>query len=347
MFNLTEKGKSVNNITTVGIDLAKNVFSLHGVDDRGREVLRRTVRRGQLLAVVAQLPACLIGLEACSGAHEWARQFSALGHTVRLMAPKFVAPYRRGGKNDGNDAEAICEAVSRPSMRFVPVKSAEQQSVLALHRVRQGFVEERTATLNRIRGLLAEFGHVLPQRAVEVRRRLPALLDQLPPLAARALGDLQAHVRVLDERVVEYERELARLARSDERAQQVQALCGVGPLTASAIIASVGSAHEFDNGRQFAAWLGLVPRQYSSGGKSKLYGISKRGDKYLRTLLIHGARAVLRYVAGKTDAQSKWLQQLIERRGYNRAAVAVANKNARVIQALLSSDREYVRQAVA
>ena len=196
MFNLIEKGKSVNNITTVGIDLAKNVFSLHGVDERGREVLRRTVRRGQLPAVVAQLPACLIGLEACSGAHEWARQFGALGHTVRLMAPKFVAPYRRGGKNDGNDAEAICEAVSRPSMRFVPIKSAEQQSVLALHRVRQGFVEERTATLNRIRGLLAEFGHVLPQRAVEVRRRLPALLEQLPPLAARALGDLQAHVRV-------------------------------------------------------------------------------------------------------------------------------------------------------
>ena len=278
MFNLTEKGKSVNNITTVGIDLAKNVFSLHGVDDRGREVLRRTIRRAQLLSVVAQLPACLIGLEACSGAHEWARQFSALGHTVRLMAPKFVAPYRRGGKNDGNDAEAICEAVSRPSMRFVPVKSAEQQSVLALHRVRQGFVEERTATLNRIRGLLAEFGHVLPQRAVEVRRRLPALLDQLPPLAARALGDLQAHVRVLDERVVEYERELARLARGDERAQQVQALCGVGPLTASAIIASVGSAHEFDNGGQFAAWLGLVPRQYSTGGKTRHHQCARCAD---------------------------------------------------------------------
>lgn len=170
MFNLIEKGKSVNNVTTVGIDLAKNVFSLHGVDQQGREILRRTVRRGELLAVVAQLPGCLIGLEACSGAHEWARQFSALGHTVRLMAPKFVAPYRKSGKNDGNDAEAICEAVGRPNMRFVPVKSVEQQAVLALHRVRQGFVEERTATINRIRGLLAEFGHVLPQRAVEVRR---------------------------------------------------------------------------------------------------------------------------------------------------------------------------------
>ena len=327
MFNLTEKGKSVNNITTVGIDLAKNVFSLHGVDDRGREVLRRTIRRAQLLSVVAQLPACLIGLEACSGAHEWARQFSALGHTVRLMAPKFVAPYRRGGKNDGNDAEAICEAVSRPSMRFVPVKSAEQQSVLALHRVRQGFVEERTATLNRIRGLLAEFGHVLPQRAVEVRRRLPALLDQLPPLAARALGDLQAHVRVLDERVVEYERELARLARGDERAQQVQALCGVGPLTASAIIASVGSAHEFDNGRQFAAWLGLVPRQYSTGGKTRLGHITRRGDPYLRTLLVLGARAVLQAASRREDRlvdlgdrRSAALQQSESFRGVRLAA---------------------------
>ena len=338
MFNLTEKGKCVNNITTVGLDLAKNVFSLHGVDDRGREVLRRTVRRGQLLAVVAQLPACLIGLEACSGAHEWARQFSALGHTVRLMAPKFVAPYRRGGKNDGNDAEAICEAVSRPSMRFVPVKSAEQQSVLALHRVRQGFVEERTATLNRIRGLLAEFGHVLPQRAVEVRRRLPALLDQLPPLAARALGDLQAHVRVLDERVVEYERELARLARSDERAQQVQALCGVGPLTASAIIASVGSAHEFDNGRQFAAWLGLVPRQYSTGGKTRLGHITRRGDPYLRTLLVLGARAVLQAASRREDRLSRWALSVRERRGYHRACVAIAAKNARIVWALLAKD---------
>ena len=338
MFNLTEKGKSVNNITTVGIDLAKNVFSLHGVDDRGREVLRRTIRRAQLLSVVAQLPACLIGLEACSGAHEWARQFSALGHTVRLMAPKFVAPYRRGGKNDGNDAEAICEAVSRPSMRFVPVKSAAQQSVLALHRVRQGFVEERTATLNRIRGLLAEFGHVLPQRAVEVRRRLPALLDQLPPLAARALGDLQAHVRVLDERVVEYERELARLARGDERAQQVQALCGVGPLTASAIIASVGSAHEFDNGRQFAAWLGLVPRQYSTGGKTRLGHITRRGDPYLRTLLVLGARAVLQAASRREDRLSRWALSVRERRGYHRACVAIAAKNARIVWALLAKD---------
>lgn len=306
MFNLTEKGKSMDNVTTVGIDLAKNVFFLHGVGGQVREVWRRTVRRGQLLAVVAQLPRCRIGMEACSGAHQWAREFQTLGREVKLMAPKFVAPYRRGGKNDGNDTEAICEAVSRPTMRFVPVKSAEQQAVLSLHRVRQGFVEERTATLNRIRGLLAEFGHVLPQRSVEVRRRLPPLLDELPALAARALGDLQAHVRVLDERITEYERELARLAKADERAQRVQELYGVGPLTASAILASVGSAHEFDNGRQFAAWLGLVPRQYSTGGKTRLGHITRRGDPYLRTLLIMGARAVLQAASRRQDRLSRW-----------------------------------------
>jgi len=338
MFNLTEKGKSMINVTTVGIDLAKQVFSLHGVDGQGQEVLRRTVRRGQLLALVAQLPACLIGLEACSGAHEWARQFAAFGHTVRLMAPKFVAPYRRGGKNDGNDAEAICEAVGRPGMRFVPVKSAEQQAVLSLHRVRQGFVEERTATLNRIRGLLAEFGHVLPQRAVEVRRRLPPLLEELPALAARALGDLQAHVRILDERITEYERELARLAKADARAQRVQELYGVGPLTASAIIASVGSAHEFDNGRQFAAWLGLVPRQFSTGGKTRLGHITRRGDPYLRTLLILGARAVMQAATRREDRLSRWALSVRERRGYHRACVAIAAKNARIVWALLAKD---------
>jgi transposase len=346
IFNLIEKGKSMNNVTTVGIDLAKNVFSLHGVNAQGREVLRRTVRRGQLMALVAQLPPCLIGLEACSGAHEWARQFGAFGHTVRLMAPKFVAPYRRGGKNDGNDAEAICEAVSRPSMRFVPVKSAEQQAVLALHRVRQGFVEERTATLNRIRGLLAEFGHVLPQRAVEVRRRLPSLLEQLPALAARALGDLQAHVRVLEQNILDYERELAQLSRADARAQRVQELYGVGPLTASAIIACVGSAHEFDNGRQFAAWLGLVPRQFSTGGKTRLGHITRRGDPYLRTLLIMGARAVMQAATRREDRLSRWALSVRERRGYHRACVAIAAKNARIVWALLAKD-EPLRTAMA
>lgn len=329
----------MNDVTTVGIDLAKNLFSVHGVDAAGREVWRRTVRREQLLPLVAQWPACLIGMEACSGAHEWARQFQTLGHTVRLMAPKFVAPYRKSGKNDGNDAEAICEAVSRPSMRFVPIKSVEQQCVLTLHRVRQGFVEERTAAINRIRGLLAEFGQVLPQRAVEVRRRLPKLLEQLPVLAARALGDLQAHVRTLDQQILDYERELERLAGTDPRAQRLRELYGVGPLSASAIIASVGNAHEFANGRQFAAWLGLVPRQYSTGGKTRLGRITRRGDPYLRTLLIMGARAVLQAASRRQDRLSRWALAVRERRGYHRACVAIAAKNARIVWALLSSNQ--------
>jgi transposase len=196
--NPSEKGKTVSNVTTVGIDLAKNVFSVHGVDSSGHVLVRRTIGRGKLLSLVAQLPPCVIGLEACSGAHEWARQFRLLGHDARLMAPKFVTPYRKSGKNDGNDAEAICEAVSRPSMRFVPVKSIDQQAVLTLHRVRQGFIEERTASINRIRGLLAEFGVVLPQRAIEVRRGAAACLDRLPLLVSSAIRDLLEHIQALE-----------------------------------------------------------------------------------------------------------------------------------------------------
>lgn len=333
----------MDNVTTVGIDLAKNVFSVHGVDAQGAVVLRRTVTRGKLVAVVAQLPACLIGLEACSGAHEWARQFERFGHTVKLMAPKFVAPYRKSGKNDGNDAEAICEAVSRPSMRFVPIKSLEQQSVLALHRVRQGFVEERTATINRVRGVLAEFGFVIAQRAIEVRRQVPALLERLPAHAARCIADLLAHLRTLDERVREYEAVIATHARQDSAAQLVQQRAGVGPITASALIASVGNAHEFKNGRQFSAWLGLVPRQYSTGGKVRLGHITRRGDGYLRTLLIMGARSVLQRAARAHDPLSRWALALKERRGYHRTCVAIAAKNARVLWAMLAQQRQACR----
>ena len=328
----------MRNVTTIGIDLAKSVFSLHGVDAAGQEVLRRTLRRSQLTAFIAQLPPCLIGMEACSGAHQWARQFTLLGHTVRLMAAKFVAPYRKSGKNDGNDAEAICEAVARPNMRFVPIKSVDQQAVLTLHRVRQGFVEERTATINRLRGLLAEFGQVLPQRPAEVRRRVPELLERLPALAARAIRDLHAHLRLLDERVLDYERELERLARADERSRRALELYGVGAITASAVVATVGNARDFDNGRQFAAWLGLVPRQHSTGGKTRLGHITCHGDPYLRTLLIMGARAVLQAAARRQDRISRWALALRERRGYHRACVAVAAKNARILWALLAKD---------
>jgi len=328
----------MSDVTTCGIDLAKNVFSIHAVDGHGVVVLRKTVVRARLAALVAQLPACVIGLEACSGAHEWARRFALHGHTVKLMAPKFVAPYRKSGKNDSNDAEAICEAVGRPSMRFVPVKSLEQQAMLTLHRVRLGFVEERTATINRIRGLLAEFGVVLPQRVVEVRRGAAATLDQLPSLAQRALRDLLAHVRVLDERIAEYERELEQHARRDERARRIQKLSGVGPISASAIVSSVAEAREFKNGRQFAAWLGLTPKQYSTGGKARLGRITAHGDAYLRTLLIMGARSMLQTALRRTDRLARWALAVRARRGYHRACVAIAAKHARIIWALLAKN---------
>jgi transposase len=318
--------------------LAKNVFSVHGVDAGGVVLIRRTVSREKLAQLIVQLAPCLIGMEACSGAHEWARRFSSFGHTVKLMAPKFVAPYRKGGKNDGNDAEAICEAVGRPNMRFIPVKSVEQQADLTLHRVRQGFVEERTAILNRVRGLLAEFGHVLPLRAAEVRRRAPALLEKLPTRVAHCVRDLLEHAAQLDAKVLEYEREIRAHVRGNALAQRAQTRLGIGPITASALVATVGNAHDFKNGRQFAAWLGLVPRQYSTGGKTRLGHITKRGDPYLRTLLVMGARAVLHGALRLNDPLSRWALALQQRRGYHRACVAIAAKNARIAWALLSKE---------
>lgn len=327
-------------ITTVGIDLAKNVFSLHGVDALGKTVLRRTVRRERLVPAVAALSPCLIGMEACSGAHEWGRRFERFGHTVKLMAPKFVAPYRKSAKNDGNDAQAVCEAVGRPNMRFVPVKSAEQQALLALHRVRYGFVVERTATINRLRGLLAEFGVVLPLRAVNVRRQAAQAAEALPELARGAIGDLLQELRRLDERIELYDRQIEQQAKLCEPARRLMAIRGIGPTTALAIVATVGNAREFKNGRQFAAWIGLVPNQYSTGGKPRLGHISKRGDAYLRNLLVQGARSVLHSAAGREDRLSRWVLELQRRRGYHRTLVAIANKNARIAWALLAKDQE-------
>jgi transposase len=332
-------------ITTVGVDLAKVVFTVHGVDRVGRTVLRKTVRREKLMELIAGLPPCLIGMEACGGAHEWARRFEVCGHRVGIMMARFVVPYRKSSKNDGNDAEAICEAVARPNMRFVPVKSAEQQAVLSLHRVRQGFIEQRTATLNRIRGLLAEFGIVLPQRADQVRRAAIVAAEELPVLARASIANLRQHLAYLDDWIGRYEQQLIALAKQHEPARRIQQVSGVGPLTASAITASIASGHEFTNGRQFAAWLGLVPRQYSTGGRTKLGRITKRGDAYLRTLLMLGARAVLQSAAQKTDRLSRWALELRARRGYHRAIIAVAAKNARIIWALLARNREFVLPA--
>ena len=325
-------------ITTVGIDLAKSVFSLHGVDGAGRVVFKKTVRRDRLVEAVAGLSPCLIGMEACTGAHEWGRRFQGFGHTVRLMAPKFVAPYRKSGKNDGNDAEAICEAVTRPNMRFVPVKSLEQQALLTLHRVRQGFVVERTATINRMRGLMSEFGVVLPLRSVTVRRQAAAAAEALPELARRMIGDLLEHLRVLDERIGGYDKEIEAQAKLCEPAQRLMKIRGIGPTTALAIVATVGNAREFKNGRQFAAWIGLVPGQYSTGGRTRLGHISKRGDAYLRNLLVQGARSVLNSAASHQDRMSRWVIELKPRRGYYRTLVAIANKNARIAWALLAKN---------
>jgi transposase len=252
-----------------------------------------------------------------------------------------VTPYRRNGKNDGNDAEAICEAMQRPSMRFVPVKSAEQQAILSVHRVRQGFVEERTAMVNRIRGLLAEFGYVMPQRTAEVRKGAAAMAEELPVLARDAINDLLHHLNALDERITGYDRQLEHLAKSNEATKRIMGVPGVGPLTALATVASVGHAHEFSSGRQFAAWLGLVPRQWSTGGKPRLGRITKRGDAYLRTLLIMGARSALQMAAGRSDKLSRWAMALKERRGYHKAVVALAAKNARIIWAILSRGTQF------
>jgi len=325
-------------ITTVGIDLAKRVFALHGVDAAGQVMLRRTVRREQLMEVVAALPPCRIGMEACAGAHEWARRFTALGHEVKLMAAKFVTPYRKSGKNDGNDAEAICEAVGRPNMRFVPVKSAEQQAVLALHRTRQGFVAERTAVINRIRALLTEFGIVLPQSPEVVRRQASGCAEGLPVLARRMIEDLRSHLRLLDERILAYDREIEAQARQCEPAQRLMKIRGIGATTALAIVATVGNGHEFRNGRQFAAWIGLTPRQHSTGGRARLGHISRQGDAYLRALLFQGARSVLHTAAEHQDRLSRWALSLQGRRGYHRTLIAIANKNARIAWALLAKN---------
>lgn len=332
-------------IVFVGIDLAKNVFAVHGVDEAGKAALvKPAVPRGRLLELVAMLPPCTIGMEACSGAHHWARQMQAHGHTVRLMAPKFVAPYRlsgKRGKNDAADAAAICEAVQRPNMRFVPPKSVEQQARLMVHRARQGFVEARTATLNRIRGLLSELGIVLPLKASTVRSQAAERLEELPGWANTVIGDLLGEVKRLDQRIEEYDRHITEMARQDDRVARLMRLSGIGPTTATALIATIGNGHEFRNGRQLSAWLGLVPGQYSSGGKARLGRITKAGDAYLRSLLVLGARAVLNAAVGKTDSLSRWAQALVQRRGYWKAVVAMAAKNARMAWAVLSRGESF------
>lgn len=326
-------------ITTIGIDLAKELFQLHGVDSHGKTVLRKQVRRSEMAKFFANLKPCLIGMEACGSAHHWARKLGEFGHTVKLMAPQFVKPYVKTNKNDVADAEAICEAVGRPNMRHVPQKTVEQQAILSVHRARQGFVKARTAQANQIRGLLSEFGIVIPQGIHSIAKRIPDILEDaengLPGTMRHLLRRLNDHLKGLDRQMNELELQIKLWHRGNEASRKLEAIPGIGPLTASAIVGSVGDAREFKNGRQMAAWMGLVPKQSSSGGKQNLLGISKRGDTYLRTLLIHGGRSVVRVAESKAEPES-WLCKLMARRNKNIAAVALANKNARIIWALLT-----------
>ncbi len=332
-------------ISTCGIDLAKAVFQIHGADQHGKVCLRKQIKRAQMLSFFVKLDPCLIGMEACGSAHYWARKLTEMGHTVRLMAPQFVKPYVKTNKNDAADAEAICEAVSRPGMRFVPIKNPDQQALLALHRARQGFVKARTAQVNQIRGLLAEFGIVMPKGIHQIGKQLANVVEnaqqQLPGSFCQLLTRLADHLKELDKQAGELEREIQLWHRNSETSQKLAAIPGIGPITATALVASIGDAKCFKNGRQLAAWLGLVPKQHSSGGKPTLLGISKRGDSYLRTLLIHGARAVIRFAKNGNALKNAWLGQLLDRRNKNIAAVALANKNARVVWALMAHDRKF------
>lgn len=338
-------------ITTIGIDLAKNVFQVHGVDERGKAVLRKQLKRKDVVKFFANLEPCLIGMEACGSAHYWARKLSEFGHTVRLIAPQFVKPYVKTNKNDRNDAEAICEAVGRPNMCFVPVKTAEQQAVLSVHRARQGFVKARTAQANQIRGLLAEFGIVIPKGIGHIAKRLPEILEDgenaLPGMMRQLVRELGEHLKVVDQQVKEMERQIKLWHHDSEPSRTLEAVAGIGPITASAFVATVGDAKSFKNARQVPAWLGMVPRHEGTGGKVKLGRISKRGDVYLRTLLIHGARAVIRQVERRPDRADEWLKKLLARRNKNVAAVALAAKNARIAWALLAHERTYQPDYVA
>lgn len=335
-------------VIRIGIDLAKQVFQVHGVDAAGKKVLGRKLQRAEMLAFFQRMEPCLIGMEACASAHYWARELGAQGHEVRLMAPQFVKPYVKGNKNDANDAEAICEAVGRPSMRFVSI-SVDQQAMQSEHRVRSRLVRARTALANEIRGLLGELGVVIPVGLSALRIRLPELLEEagsgLPERLRILLAELREELLMLDERLAVHERRLQETARQDERVQRLLAIEGVGLVTATALVAAVGDAKQFANGRAMAAWLGITPREHSSGGKQRLGGISKRGDVYLRTLVIHGARSALKAAGSKTDRRSQWVTRVAERRNRNIATVALANKNMRIAWSVLARNEAYRRAA--
>ncbi len=334
-------------LTRVGVDVAKNVFQLHGVNRHGKAVWRRRLRRDNWLKVLRETvePGCAIGMEACAGAHHWARELQSRGYTVRLIPPQFVKPYVKSNKNDANDAEAICEAMSRPGMRFVAVKSVEQQDIQATHRIRAELMTQRTAKANQIRGLVAEYGMVAPLSMQALRAAILGWLEDaengLTDYFRSLLHDLWVDLVALDDRVVELDQAIKQLAERNEVTRRLQQLRGVGPMVATALVATVGNAAHYHKGRQMAASLGLTPRQYSSGDKHRLFGITKRGDVYLRTLLVHGARAVVSQAKHKDDRLSRWVTAIAKRRHPNVAAVALANKTARMAWALLRNESDY------
>jgi transposase len=337
----------------IGVDLAKNVFQVHGVDCHEKPIWRQRLQREHWLqALLAKIePGCEIGMESCGGAHHWARQLEARGYRVKLIAPQFVKPYVKSNKNDANDAEAICEAMSRPSMRFVSIKTVEQQDIQATHRIRSGLIEQRTAKANQIRGLVSEYGLVAPKELLSLRRAIPCWLEDAEnglTLRFRHLLDgLWGDLRALDERVKELDSEISVIAANEPSAQVLQQLRGVGPMIATALVVAIGDARQFANGRQFAASLGLTPRQHSSGGKDRLLGISKRGNAYLRTLMVHGARSALRTAKSKDDRLSQWVVRLAERSHSNVAAIALANKTARMAWAMLRNGTNYQPERAA
>jgi transposase len=337
------------NVTLLGIDIAKNVFQLHGVDSKGNVVLQQRVNRDKLVESINKMASCSIVMEACGGANHWYRKFKALNHEVKLISPQFVKPFVKTNKSDQNDAEAICEAASRPSMRYVSPKTIEQEDLQALHRVRTRLVQERTALINQIRGLLAEYGLVVPQGIHKIKKQLPEILEdaenELSHAGRQLFNDLYEEINEKNTKIKQYDIKLKTLFKTNDTCKKIAEIEGVGIMTATAIISAIGDPKVFKNGRHFAAFLGLVPKQYSSGNKQRLLGISKRGDTYVRTLLIHGGRSVVRFVGTKEDCRSKWIRNLKERRGANIAAVAVANKNARVIWALLAKSKCYEKAA--
>lgn len=332
-------------ITTIGLDIAKSVFQVHGVDGNGQVVIRRKLKRRYVLAFFQKLPACLVGIEACATSHHWSRQLQALGHKVRLMPPIYVKPYVKRQKNDAADAEAICEAVTRVNMRFVETKTVEQQSCLMLHRTRHLFIREQTAVINVIRAHLAEFGIVAPVGRKGVEELLRVIADpadkRIPEIARACLAALGTQLQRLKEQLLEFDRMIMAWHRSDERSRRLDEAPGIGPMLATAVVATVADPKAFRSGRNFSAWVGLVPKQHSSGGKDRLGHISKQGDRYLRGLFVAGALAVIRYAKIYGTRHRPWLTALLARRPTKVAAIALANKIARMAWAMMVKGERY------